>query len=560
MQAPHSMKFSPFMFPYTCNPSYAKRVAYFSMEYAIDQSLKIYSGGLGFLSGSHMRSAYSLKQHMVGVGILWKYGYYDQGRNEDQTLRIDWQQKMYFFLEDVGLKFTVKIYGADIWVKAYYLAPEVFNTAPLFLLSTDLPENDYLSKTICHRLYDTNAATKLAQYMLLGLGGAMLLGLLHWTPEIYHLNEAHALPAALYLLNKFNRNIDEVKRHLVFTTHTPEDAGNEKHPLDLCEKAGFFQGMDRQEIDKLLDMPDDHLNLSLAALRLSKKANGVSRLHGQVARAMWEKYTNTCTIDYITNAQNFKYWADPLLHQAKEQGDIQAVIKRKQALKKQTFEEVANQCGKLFRPEVFTLVWARRFAGYKRADLLIRHMERFEHLVQQTKYPIQIIWAGKPFPFDEGSVYLFNKLVHLSHRFPNIGVLTGYELKLSKLLKQGADAWLNNPRVPREASGTSGMTAAMNGAINLTTSDGWIPEFIKDGINGFAIPTADYLHTGIDEQDEHDNAHLYHILEDKILPLYYAEPTKWCNLVMQSMSDVQDAFDSDRMAIQYYEKLYEFEA
>jgi starch phosphorylase len=199
------------------------------MEFALEQVLKIYSGGLGFLAGSHMRSAYNLKQDLIGIGILWKFGYYDQARNHDQTLQPVWTRKMYSFLEDTGIKFQIEIHSAPVWVKVWYLDPEIFNTAPMFFLSTDVPENDHVSKTICHKLYDANESTKLAQYILLGKGGAKLLDEMNIERDVYHLNEAHGLPAAFYLLKKYNGDLNKVKEKLVFTTHTPEEAGNEKH-------------------------------------------------------------------------------------------------------------------------------------------------------------------------------------------------------------------------------------------------------------------------------------------------------------------------------------------
>ncbi|WP_218145430.1 alpha-glucan family phosphorylase [Parapedobacter koreensis] len=550
------MAASRYSFPYPVQELFAKRVAYFSMEFAIDQALKIYSGGLGFLAGSHLRSAYALGQHLVGVGMLWKLGYYDQGRNEDQTLRVDWQQKLYAYLEDTGITFTVRIHDADVWVKAYYLPPHVFQSAPLYLLTTDVAENDYVSRTISHRLYDGNAATKLAQYMVLGIGGGKLLDLLGYDAEIYHLNEAHALPVAFHLLQKFNKDREALRQHLVFTTHTPEEAGNEKHPIDLCLEMGYFSGLAKPEVQEATGIDDGLFNLSLAALRLAKRANGVSELHGHVASEMWGKYDGICDIDHITNAQNYSYWADTELYEAADRADDARLAERKATLKRQTFLDVADQTGRLFRPDVLTIVWARRFAGYKRADLLLRDRERFERLVTNTEYPVQIIWAGKPYPADQGAVDLFNSLVHLSHQYPNVAVLTGYELALSKLLKQGADIWLNNPRIPREASGTSGMTAAMNGALNLSTNDGWIPEFIKPGVNGFLVPEADYQHIGINEQDNHDAYYLYELLEEHVLPMYYERQHEWLALVKQSMADVRTAFGSDRMAREYYEKLY----
>jgi glycogen phosphorylase len=550
------MNFTKFSVPYPVEDRYSKKVAYFSMEFATHQPLKIYSGGLGFLAGSHLRSAYELKQNLIGIGILWKYGYYDQERNQDQTLDVAWNEKQYSFLEDTGIKFQITIHEHPVWVKVLYLNPETFKTAPLFLLSTDVPENDYVSQTITHRLYDANVATKVAQFILLGVGGAKLVDLLGFNPELYHLNEAHGLSAAFYLYKKFSNNISEVRKRLVFTTHTPEEAGNEKHDIYLCHKMSYFCGLTVEQVKKLYDNDSDQFNHSLAALRFARLANGVSQLHGRVSRAMWGKYSNICEIISITNAQNWRYWADKQLYKFKEAGDDYGIDDRKKYLKKRAFEIVADQTGKIFNPDVFTIVWARRFAGYKRAGMLTTDEARFEKLLASTKYPVQIIWAGKPYPVDHPAISEFNQLVHISKQYKNVAVLVGYELGLSKRLKQAADCWLNNPRVPREASGTSGMTAAMNGAVNFSTDDGWIPEFINHGHNGFVVPKADYEKMATHEQDEYDLNKMYEILENEILPLYYSDYNTWRQVMKNGMQDVRFQFDSNRMAHEYYELLY----
>jgi starch phosphorylase len=550
------MNFTNFAVPYAVDPQFSKKVAYFSMEFAVHQPLKIYSGGLGFLAGSHVRSAYELRQNTIFIGILWKYGYYDQARNQDQSLQVTWVEKQYPFLQDTGIKYQINIHDHPVWVKAYYLAPETFNGAPLFLLSTDLTENDYVSQTICHRLYDANLATKVAQFILLGVGGAKLVDQLNFKPELYHLNEAHGISAAFYLYQKYNKNIEEVKKRLVFTTHTPEEAGNEKHDMKLCFDMSYFCGLSIEEAATLTGMEDNLFNHSLAALRFAHLANGVSRLHGEVSNAMWSKYKGICPIIYITNAQNWTYWADKQLYKKLEDGDNFWWDDRKRFLKKRSFEIVADQSGRLMNPDVFTIVWARRFAGYKRADLIARDKKRFTELLNNKKYPVQIIWAGKPYPMDYPAINDFNYLVQLSKEYPQVAVLTGYELSLSKRLKQAADCWLNNPRVPREASGTSGMTAAMNGALNFSTNDGWIPEFINHGNNGFLIGKSDYSNMTVPEQDELDLNSLYDVLLNQILPLYYEQKDTWRQVVKNGMADVRFAFDSSRMVTEYYEKLY----
>lgn len=550
------MDFKNFKMPFGINPEYDKKVAYFSMEFAIDQALKIYSGGLGFLAGSHMRSAFNLKQDLIGIGILWKFGYYDQARNHDQTLQPTWTKKMYSFLEDTGIKFQIDIHSAPVWVKVYYLHPDIFQTAPMFFLSTDVPENDHISKTISHRLYDSNESTKIAQYILLGKGGAKLLDVMNLERDVYHLNEAHGLPAAFYLLNKLGGDLEKVKEKLVFTTHTPEEAGNEKHDIVMCHDMSYFSGLTIEEVKTIEGVEDDRFNHSLCALRMARVANGVSQLHGEVSRKMWSKYSKICEIKAITNAQEFKYWADKPLYDAKDENDATLFDFRKKHLKQRMFKIVADQTGNLFDPNVFTIVWARRFAGYKRADLLLHDKERFGKLLNNPKYPVQIIWAGKPYPMDYSAISTFNTLVEESKNYKNMAVLTGYELALSKAMKQCSDLWLNNPRVPREASGTSGMTAAMCGSVNLSTDDGWIPEFAKNGINAFVTPLADYDNSSVYDQDNFDLENLYNVLENEILPTYYDNPDRWRKIQQTAMDDVKVKFNSDRMADEYYKQIY----
>ena len=550
------MSFLDYSVPFATDNAYSRRVAYFSMEFAVHQPLKIYSGGLGYLSGSHLRSAYELRQNLIGIGILWKYGYYDQARNQDQTLQVQWNEKIYNFLEETGIKFQIMIHEHPVWVKVLYLNPETFKTAPLFLLSTDVPENDYVSQTISHRLYDANVATKVAQFILLGVGGAKLLDELNFNAERYHLNEAHGISAAFYLYKKFNGNLQAVKDKIVFTTHTPEEAGNEKHDIFLCEKMSYFCGMPIDEVKSLCGITDNLFNHSLAALRFARLANGVSQLHGEVSRKMWQKYEGICEIKAITNAQNWHYWADKQLYNYTNEQQEEAFIDRKRYLKKRAFDIIADQTGKLLNPDVLTIVWARRFAGYKRAELLTRNEERFRALMNNKQYPIQFIWAGKPYPVDYPAISDFNLLVNLSKEYSNAAVCVGYELTLSKRLKQASDVWLNTPRVPREASGTSGMSAAMNGAVNFSTFDGWICEFINHGNNGFLVPPADYENMSVHEQDEYDLEKFYEILENQVLPMYYENPAVWRQIVKNGMMDVRWQFDSNRMAKEYYEIMY----
>jgi starch phosphorylase len=270
---------------------------------------------------------------------------------------------------------------------------------------------------------------------------------------------------------------------------------------------------------------------------------------------MWGKYKGICKIDSVTNAQNKTYWMDEELEKAFTKNNDKALAERKKELKGKLFRVVANQTGKLFDPNVLTIVWARRFAAYKRANLLLHDYERFLKIVKNPDYPVQIIWAGKPYPEDYSAINIFNEIYWKTKDLQNCTILTGYEIWLSGHLKKGSDLWLNNPRLYHEASGTSGMTAAMNASVNLSIPDGWVPEFAKASKNSFVIKTeADSL-----SQEERDNLeanNLYDLLEKEVIPMYYKSPDKWAKVVKASMKDVLPYFDSGRMADEYYEKMY----
>ena len=541
---------------YHIDKRYNKSVAYFSMEFAIDQALKIYSGGLGFLAGSHMRSVYDLKQNVVGVGMLWSFGYYDQSRNEDSTLRPTYTRKFYYFLEELDVNVSVNIDGEDVRVKAFLVKPEIFGTAPMILLSTDTDENDYLARTITHKLYDGNERTRVAQEIVLGIGGTRVLEALNHKVDIYHMNEGHALPLVFDLYKKHYQDMKELRKHVVFTTHTPEAAGNEVHNINFLHEMGFFNGHSLETIRDIMGYRnDDNFSLTVGALRSAKIANAVSKIHGDVANEMWSGVEDRCEIISITNAQNRKYWTDKTLLRALDEHEDYELLARKKHLKKILFERVADQTGKIFDPEILTIVWARRFAEYKRPGLLKYNFERFIKLIRNSERPVQIIWAGKPYPTDHGAIDIFNELIHISHHYKNIAVLTGYELELSKLLKQGSDIWLNTPRITREASGTSGMTASMNGSIHFSIDDGWHPEFARDGKNAFTIPALDHT-LPIKEQDRIDNQNMMDILENKIIPIYYEDSSRWVNIMKCAMSDIEMDFASARMAAEYYEKMF----
>jgi starch phosphorylase len=543
-------EYSKWHHPYKPAKKYDKKVAYFSMEFGIHQALKIYSGGLGFLAGSHMRSAHELKQNMIGIGMLWKYGYYDQARNEDQTLRTDFIEKTYNFLEDTGIEVEVPLHdNPAVKVRAYILKPEIFGCVPMYLLSTDVEGNDHLSRTITNHLYDANEITRVSQSIILGIGGAKVVEALGGA-DVYHLNEGHALPAFYYL-----RDQGVKKEQFAFTTHTPEKAGNEERDARHLNRCGFFgRTLSEEELRKEM-VNEGMINYTVSALRMANKSNAVSKLHSIVSNEMWKNFDGIGKIIPITNAQNQNFWQDEEIKKAWKTKSAKKFRERKVELKNELFDVVLNQTQKRFDPNVITIVWARRFAGYKRADMFLYDIKRFEKLLSNEKYPVQIIWAGKPYPYDFYAIDIFNHLVNYSKNSKNLAVLTGYEIDLSRKLKCGSDIWLNTPRITREASGTSGMTASFNGSVNVSVNDGWIPEFQKHGENCFVLPELDHKRP-VWEQDEEDCANLYDILENEVLPTYYDKPKKWQQIVFNSITDVIPEFTSHRMADQYYKELY----
>ncbi|HLZ88182.1 MAG TPA: alpha-glucan family phosphorylase, partial [Puia sp.] len=406
----------------------------------------------------------------------------------------------------------------------------------------------------CHRLYDSNPETQLAAAILLGQGGARLLEEIGHTPDIYHLNESHGLPLAFYLYDKY-RNMEEVRRRMVFTNHTPEPSGNQQSEINQLARMGYFGNLTLEEVRQVSGAGNDLLDHTLTALRSAGRANGVSQMHLQTLNRIWAGQSDICPLTAVTNAQSADFWQDREMYAALMTSDDAALRVRKKACKEKLFEEVADQCGTLFSSDILTIVFAKRFTGYKRPELLLHDLDFLQQLLSDPQRPVQLIWAGKPYPMDYGSIGSFDRLVNLCKTYPNVAILTGYELRLSRLLKQGADIWLNTPRMTHEACGTSGMSAAMNGAINVSIPDGWFPEFARDGINSFVIPDTEVTEHKF-QQDETDAHNLYALLKNTVIPLYYDHPDQWLTIVKNSMRDILPQFDSRRLAAEYYEKLY----
>ncbi len=524
-------------------------VAYFSMEIAIDDSLHTYSGGLGYLAGSHMLSAGHLNLPMVGITMLWTNGYGDQRIADNHEVEIVYIPREYDFLKETGITVEVTIFGQPVKVKALKLGPQTFGTVPIYYLTTDIPENTPEHRQLSHVLYDSDQRVRIAQEIILGRAGMLVLEAANEPIEVFHINEGHALPAFFYLLEKYHGNLDDVRYRSVFTTHTPVTAGNETHAAHLLAEAGFFGSI---PYDRAVSLGGHDFSLTVAALRMSRLANGVSQLHGHVANNMWEWVDHRCPIVAITNAVNLQYWQDERVKQATKGNGL---LELKKEMKRELFHFVGHQTGRHFDPEVLTIVWARRFTAYKRAGLIFSDMARIEKLLKENK--IQLIFAGKFHPSDLDGRETFNHIVRYAQTLPNLVILPNYELELSKLLKRGADVWLNTPLRPLEASGTSGMSANMNGAIHVSTYDGWAVEGTYDGINGFIINKEDQGATqSLEERNRQDYESMMQIIEDKLIPMYYNDKDRWQWMMWNAIHSSEVYFHSDRMAIEYFTRLY----
>jgi starch phosphorylase len=405
-----------------------------------------------------------------------------------------------------------------------------------------------------HRLYDSNPEASIAASMLLGLGAHRLMNEIGWEPDLYHMNESHALPVA-FALHRQLGDAAEARRRLVFTNHTPEAAGNPRSSYSMLQRMGYFGDLSIDIVREVTGQEGPSFDHTLAALQLSRIANGVSRMHVRTLARIWKDAHDICPVIPVTNAQKASYWQDDDFMAAVSTEEPERVRAVKRLRKKQLFDIVADQTGRIMDGSVCTLVFAKRFAGYKRADLFLHRMERFEQLVTQRRWPIQVVWAGKPYPQDYNAIGVFDRIVGLCRRLPNCAILTGYELQLSRILKKGADLWLNVPRVNHEASGTSGMAAAMCGAVNLALPDGWYPEFARHRINGFIIPPCD-TDLPEDMQDDMDADSLIDMLEKEVLPMFYQDPDAWTGIAMQAARDILPRFDSDRLAREYHALLY----
>ena len=567
------------------------KIAYLSMEYGLHSSLPIYSGGLGVLSGDHLKGASDLKLPLIGFGLLYKYGYFkqkidEQGNQKEYYHKIDWENKSLQKAVDQDekqLKLKVKILDEEVFVKVWKI---MVGNVPLYLFDTDFPENPPKYQKITEKLYVSDREMRLLQEIILPFSTVKMLDKLNCGPSVYHLNEGHSalivLKRLFLLMDEQNLNFEQAKQKItdstVFTTHTPVPAGHETYSNDLIYKY-FAESLHKHNIEfdliKKLGKGNSHdlFSLSALAVNFSCRINGVSKLHSQVTRNLWkdifEKISSGKTkIRAITNGVHTGTWlADEIeqlfTHHLREAIDKEQFWNIHQKLKRHLIEFVRERKHKdVLREDKLLIGFARRFATYKRATLILRNKERLLNLLKDKDRTIQFIFSGKAHPADEEGKGFIKAIIDFA-RSNNVEdrfiFLENYDMDIAQHLVRGVDVWLNNPIKPKEASGTSGMKAGMNGVLNFSVLDGWWPE-CYDGENGWKINAGEYENDP-QEKDRKDAEQIYSILENEIIPTYYNRnetniPEEWVEMMINAVSTILPQFNIERMLMDYLNKLY----
>ena len=601
-------------------------IAYFSAEYGLDQTMAIYSGGLGILSGDHLKSASDLGIPLVAVGLLYKNGYFNQiidanGMQRPEYRDIDLYNLPINPVKDIDgndLILYIKFPKRRIYIKVWEVN---VGRIKLYLMDTDIDLNSNEDRGTTARLYGGDQETRIRQEIILGMGGVNLLKRLGLRPTVYHMNEGHSAFLNLELISNtikdqqvsFDVAKDIASSKTVFTTHTPVPAGNDIFPVSLVEK--YFKdfwptlGLTREQFLKLGVDEDEELeagfNMGIFALRIAGKKNGVSKLHGEVSRELfaqvWPNISpSESPITYVTNGIHTCTWLSPKLkelynkylipywqdnihenqvwekiknipdeklwkvHQERKQKLIALVkenVTRRLRREGMKYEDITEITSKL-NPNALTIGFARRFATYKRATLIFKDLERITQILNDADRPVQIIFAGKAHPADKEGADLI-KYIHELSMTPQfkgkIFLLENYNIEISRYLVSGVDVWLNNPRRPMEASGTSGQKASVNGVINFSVSDGWWAEGYNQK-NGWVIGT-NAKYASYEDQDIADSESMYYTLENKIIPTYYDKDKSgisknWMEIMKNSIISTGGQYSTSRMLVDYTNKLY----
>lgn len=603
-------------------------VAYFSAEYGIAQCLPVYSGGLGILAGDHLKSASDLNIPLVGVGLCYQHGFFRQylthdGWQQERYEANDFEQMPIFpVLDSAGNILTVQIImqGKPLFFRIWRAD---VGRVPLFLLDANVMENAPDMRELTSLLYGGDLEMRLQQEFLLGIGGMKALAAMGLSPRVTHMNEGHSAFAGLARIRSFMREqnlpfeaaMELVAQSSVFTTHTPVPAGNDRFPPDLIARYFHSHAADMGLAWKVFlalgrENPQDdneHFCMTVLALRLSRFSNGVSRLHGQVSRKMWAKIwpqypVEDVPIAWVTNGIHFPTWVAPemsmlydrFLGQSwREDPDCERVGEKFGSIpdielwrtherlrerlvdfvRRRLQRQIISRGGRsweleaadnVLNPEALTIGFARRFASYKRAYLLLKDDKRLKRLIADTNRPVQFIFAGKAHPRDNEGKKIIQSLINLcqcAEGRASMVFLEDYDMQVARYLVQGCDVWLNNPRRPLEACGTSGMKAMANGVLNLSTLDGWWDEAWKaDNSLGWAIGNAEE-YDDEEYQDFVESQTLYNILEKDVIPLFYerthgAFPRRWVQKIKQALKSLGPVFNGHRMVEQYAREAY----
>ncbi|NMA67023.1 MAG: glycosyltransferase family 1 protein [Clostridiaceae bacterium] len=606
-------------------PDYVnEKIIYFSAEYGIHEALPVYSGGLGVLSGDHCKSASDLGLPFVAIGLFYKQGYFEQYINKEGWQETHFNNLKYSQLpvtpvlnsEGYPLTIYVEIMERNVYARIWRID---IGRTKLYLLDTDVPENSEHDRKITNRLYGGDRETRIQQEILLGIGGIRALDALGIKGTVYHMNEGHSAFMALEFVRKlitekglsFKEAKEVVFSSSIFTTHTPVPAGNDIFPLDMIDR--YFGnywgqlGLERHEFINLGLRPEDPYNFNMAvlALNMSGRKNGVSKLHGKVSRNLFKSVwpdlpEDEVPITHITNgihtmtwlAPSFKYLFDKYLpsdwqtrmYEPSVWEDIdkipdEEIWKTHMVLKGKMVHYISDKLRKQYlnnglpltkigeldsqiNTQALTIGFARRFATYKRADLIFRDLSRIEKILNNKGMPVQIIFAGKAHPADRPAHEMIKGIHDIARREGfrgKIFLVENYNIATARHLIQGVDIWLNNPRRPLEASGTSGQKASINGVLNFSILDGWWQEGYN-GSNGWAIGK-DAEYSNEHQQDDADSKSLYEILEREIIPLFYERdengiPTKWVKYMKASIKSLAPVYGTHRMVKDYTEKLY----